>query len=92
MRDYDDKLCFIERSVLELGSEVYKLKQELKTVRSSHKNILDQLKALRLLLDDGGVISLDDFDGAIDLAEAMAIDCEEYNNSLGDIKSKKYGH
>ena len=71
MRDYDDKLCFIERSVLELGSEVYKLKQELKTVRFSHKNILDQLKALRLLLDDGGVISLDDFDGAIDLAEAI---------------------
>ena len=93
MADTDDKMEFIERSVLELGSELYKLKQEIGLLRSSQQNMLNTLKGLRALLDDHGLVNTDDFDDAIELAEALSLDNGNFH-SVEEVLSrvKKSGH
>lgn len=65
------KMEMFERTVLELGTEVFGMKGTLGRMRDSHEQFLGILRGLKQLLDEKGLITLDDFDAAVDLGEAL---------------------
>ncbi len=58
----------LEQSLLELGTEVYRLKHQLANIGELHDKFKETMKALRQVLDDKGVITTEDFDEAVDLS------------------------
>jgi hypothetical protein len=66
-----DKLEMLERAVMELGGEVYSLKGTIEKSRTSHDNFLQIVKGLKQLLDEKGLITLEDFEAAVELGEAV---------------------
>lgn len=61
----------LEHSLLELGTEVFRLKNEMTTLTQYHESFVDIVKGLKAILDEKGLISRDDFDAAIDLGNAI---------------------
>ena len=82
----------LERTVLELGAELYTLKGTFAKQNESHTRFLAIVKGLKQLLDEKGLITLDDFDAAVQLGEAL----ESFNSSRDTFneieKLKKTGH
>lgn len=73
MKDYLDRL---ENAILELGSEVYALKSEVRDMNEQKNKLQVTMKTLRDVLDDKGLLSQEDFELALtssgleDLTEA----------------------
>lgn len=67
----EEKIDQLERAMLELGTEIFRLKSEVNTVQSANSNILEVMNGLKQLLDEQGVINSDDFDNAVNLGEAI---------------------
>ena len=88
------KLEMLERTVLELGSELYHLKGTMARNQQTHESFLSIIKGLKQLLDEKGLITLDDFDAAVELGQAL----EAFNSPAahaydGELdKGKKSGH
>ena len=85
----------IQRAVLELGTEVYRLRSELTDLRNFHQTFVGIVEGLRQILDDKGVILAEDFDGAIDLSKAMTLvaSATEYPGLEEDMENlKKNSH
>jgi hypothetical protein len=72
MSDEKDKIYKLERALLELGSEIFRLKTNLHALHCSHEKFVKVMDGLRSLLDDKGLILEDDFDSAVDLKSAVA--------------------
>jgi hypothetical protein len=72
MTDDKDKLYKMERALLELGSEIFRLKSNMHELHNSHEKFVKIMDGLRLLLDEKGLILEDDFDSAIDLKNAVS--------------------
>ena len=71
--EYDDKVSQLERTILELGSEIFRIKTEVFSLKTNQENFFEVMKGLKMILDEKGVISSDDFDGAVDLGNAVNI-------------------
>jgi hypothetical protein len=69
--DMKMKMEMVERTLLELGTELFGLKGTVTKVRDSHEQLLGVLKGLKQLLDEKGLITLEDFDAAVDLGQAL---------------------
>lgn len=89
-----DRMKQLEHAVMDLGTEVFRLKQQVTEVTEHHERFLKTVKGLRHMLDERGVIVLEDFDAAIDLGEAA-----EFGQSMHDSgmameleKLKKMSH
>ena len=87
------KLDLLERTILELGTELFNLKGMVGKTQESHEQLLTIMKGLKQLLDEKGLITRDDFDAAVELGEAL----ELFNTPYDDVhheaeKSKKQGH
>ena len=88
------KMEMLERTMLELGSELYHLKGTVAKNQQTHESFLSIIKGLKQLLDEKGLITLDDFDAAIELGQAL----EAFNSPAGHAhegeldKGKKSGH
>ena len=54
----------LEQSLVELGTEVFKLRHEMAEMRDFHACVIETLNSLRLLLEDKGAITLADLDAA----------------------------
>ena len=54
----------LERSLVELGAEVFKLRHEMAEMRDFHACVVETLNGLRLLLEDKGALTLADLDAA----------------------------
>jgi hypothetical protein len=88
------KFDMLERMVLELGTELYALKGQAAKTQATHESFLAIIKGLKQLLDEKGLITLEDFDAAVELGQAL----EAFNAQAGlgaaaePEKVKKSGH
>jgi len=58
----DKDLEKLEFTVMELGAEIFKLRQELTNINQVQENYVSMLTKLKNLLDDKGVICKDDIE------------------------------
>lgn len=66
------RVNLLEHSVMELGTEMLKLKAEVKSMAELSHRLIKALTGLKSVLDEKGVVSADDFETAVDLNEVMA--------------------
>ncbi len=92
--DKVDRLQQLERTVLELGTELFRMKTDVNSLRGFNSNFVEIMKGLQHILDEKGLISLEDFDNAIDLGQAIssinAVNDLSFDEHLERIK--KSGH
>jgi len=67
-----DRIDQLEYTVMELGAEMFRLKQELSHISSMKENILSVLKKLQLILDEKGIIDSEEFDIATSLQQFLS--------------------
>jgi hypothetical protein len=77
-----EKLQQLERTILDLGSELYRLKSEISTVKGYHENFVDIVDGLKKILDEKGLISLEDFESAVELGQAVNITTNQIDYSI----------
>jgi hypothetical protein len=87
------RIEMLERSVMELGSELFVLKNGHAKHQDSNDQFIAIVKGLKQLLDEKGLVSLEDFDAAVELGEVI----ERFNAQMDapghDIEKKlKTGH
>jgi hypothetical protein len=75
------KLDSLERAVLELGSELFRVKHRMDEVDRSNSKFKQALVSLKKIMDDKGLISAEEFD------EIVAIDAilENQGSSANDL-------
>jgi hypothetical protein len=88
------KLEQLERTVLELGTELFCLKGSMAKNKESQENLVSVFSGLKQLLDEKGLINREDFDAAVELGEALeSVDIFTDNQLELDLeKLKKAGH
>jgi regulator of replication initiation timing len=59
------KIEHLERTILELGAQVYRTKHQVDELMRMNAGYLEVFASLKKLLDDRGVISADDFEDAV---------------------------
>ena len=86
------RIEMLERAVMDLGTELFVLKNGHAKHQGSHDQLLSIFKGLKQLLDEKGLITIDDFDAAIELGEVI----ERFNAQIDgpqDLDKKaKSGH
>ena len=87
-----DRLEQLERTVLELGTELYRLRSEVGNAKTSHENFLEIIKGLKLILDEKGLIAREDFENAVELGNAIAGGASESGLYEEIDKIKKTSH
>jgi hypothetical protein len=65
------KIELLERTVLEMGSELFQVKIALDRNQEVHEKFLAVLEGLKQLLDEKGIINIEDFESAVELGQAM---------------------
>ena len=61
------KIENLERTLLELGSEIFRVKHRIDEVERSNSSYKQVFFSLKKLLDDKGIISTEDFDDVVAL-------------------------
>jgi len=61
----------LERTILELGSELFRLKHRMDEIEKTNESYNQIFTSLKKLLDDKGIISADDFDDEISLDKIL---------------------
>jgi regulator of replication initiation timing len=74
MLERKDKLDQLERTILELGAEIFRLKTELTEIKTSNSNFHLTLNGLKDILDDKGIIMSDDFEEYPDITTSIIPD------------------
>jgi hypothetical protein len=95
MTDEKEKVRKMERALLELGSDIFRLKTTMYDLQTNHEKFVKIIEGLRLILDEKGVILEDDFDSAVDLKNAVSgLQCNAPSplNSPGAGRTKKDFH
>lgn len=86
------RIEMLERTVMELGTELFILKNAQTKHQGSHEQFISIVKGLKQLLDEKGLITVDDFDAAVELGEVI----ERFNAQLDGAqdmgKKTKAGH
>lgn len=67
-----DRSQALERSVLDLGTELYHLKSEVLSLRNAHHRLVCTIEALKGMLDDKGLVASDEFESIVDMAHEQA--------------------
>lgn len=57
-----DRVDQLEYTVMELGAEIFRMKQELNQMSAVNENMLSALKKLQIILDEKGIIDSEEFD------------------------------
>lgn len=65
------KIEQLERALLEMGSEMYRLKSEMMEVKDNQGKFLKTMQSLKNLFDEKGMVSADEFESAVDLVDIM---------------------
>jgi hypothetical protein len=93
-RDNQTRIEMLERTVLELGAELFQMKSTVNKSEQSHEQFLALLKGLKRLLDDKGLITLDDFEAAVELGAAIEQFSSQQEHAVHSEleKLKKTGH
>lgn len=93
MERVSSKIEQLERALLEMGSEMYRLKSELIEMRDHQGQFVKTMQSLKTLLDEKGMVTADEFESALDLAEIL----NKMNSNVDQVQSvferlKKIGH
>ena len=67
----EDKLRQLERTILELGTEIFRIKSEMGSLRDFNDHFVEVMKGLKNILDEKGLITADDFENAVALGQAL---------------------
>lgn len=78
--EMQDKINQLERTILELGTEIFRMKSQVSSLKSHHDNFVEIMSGLKNLLDEKGLINEDDFDNAVSLGQAIA------NSGIGGME------
>jgi hypothetical protein len=65
------KLEYLERTILELGSQLYRVKHQMDEISKTNSGYRDLFIGLKRLLDDKGLISAEDFEDAVALEKIL---------------------
>ncbi len=76
MLERKDKLDQLERTILELGAEIFRLKTELSEIKTSNSHFHLTLNGLKNILDDKGIIMSDDFEASVEVTSMMTSERE----------------
>jgi regulator of replication initiation timing len=73
MKSFDifEKLRLVQRSLLDLGSQVFRLRQKVQDVKDFNEEFVKAMDALKNLLDEKDVISKEEFESTVDLRAIM---------------------
>ena len=66
-----DRLGQLEHSLLELGTEMFRLKHQVADLGDFRDRLLGTLNGLKRILDEKWVVSNDDFDAAVELGDVL---------------------
>lgn len=67
-----DRISQLERTILELGTEIFRMKTQVSSLKGEQETFIEMMSGLRNILDEKGLITEDDFDNAVALGEAIA--------------------
>jgi len=78
------KIEHLERTILELGAQVYRTKHQVDELMRINAGYLEVFASLKRLLDDRGVISADDFEDAVAIDKILKTQASSSNvDALG---------
>ena len=89
-----EKIQMLERSLLELGTEIFYLRSQVKDMSQFHSSYIKTMQNLRNLMDEKGVIDRIDFEASVDFDELAknAKEPLEMDDPFQEDKNKKYSH
>ncbi len=67
------KLEYLERTILELGSQLYRVKHQMDEMSKANSGYRELFISLKRLLDEKGLISADDFEDAVALDKILNV-------------------
>lgn len=67
------KIDHLERTILELGAQVYRTKHQVDELMRINTGYLEVFACLKRLLDERGIISADDFEDAIAIEKILKL-------------------
>jgi hypothetical protein len=81
MKSFDlfEKLRLVQRSLLDLGSQVFRLRQKVQDVNDFNEEFVKAMDALKNLLDEKDLVSKEEFESTVDLRAIM--------RGMGDFES-----
>lgn len=81
-----DRIDQLEHSLMELGAEMYQLRQRLFTISEQQDNYLKVLKQLQNILNEKGVIDEEDFEDSMKLELNMLPHDEFDDNDMEEFE------
>jgi hypothetical protein len=75
----------LERAILELGSEIFRVKHRMDEVEKSNHTYKQVFLSLKIMLDEKGIISADDFDEAIALDRILNLQSASQNDLMSSL-------
>ena len=86
------KIDHLERTVLELATQLYRLKHQIDEISRTNDGYKDVFASLKQLMDERGIISAEDFEDAIALDKILNLNSSgqsaEISNALSDELKK----
>jgi regulator of replication initiation timing len=81
------KLDHLERTILELGAEIFQVKHRIDEVEKSNSQYQQIFSSLKKLLDEKGIISAEDFEEIVDLDKILKLQSSNSGSELMSILS-----
>ena len=81
------KIDHLERTILELGAEVFRVKHRMDEVERSNTSYKQVFMSLKKLLDDKGIISTEDFEDVVALDSILGSQQSSQNSELLQVLS-----
>ncbi len=89
MNSEKERMQQLERTVLELGTEIYRMKSDVGALRNYHEKFIEIVDGLKKILDDKGLINHEDFDAAIELGNALSLKGTGFFDPSADLEIEK---
>jgi regulator of replication initiation timing len=78
-----DKIGNLELTLLELGAEVYRLKEKISNLVEAQNSQIKSLEGLKKILEEKGVISIDDIETSIIMSQ-LGDDVDMFEDSYNE--------
>lgn len=82
------KIDHLERTILELGSEIFRVKHRMDEVEKSNNLYKQVFVSLKKLLDEKGIISVDDFEDTVALDRILNTQSSNQSSDLMSVLSE----
>lgn len=83
----------LEHTVLELGTEIYKMRNEVSCIKEDNLTLTNTIKELRQILDEKGFVTEDEFENISLLDPSLENESYKQDDGIKEIeKIKKTSH